>query len=95
VVGLYDLRSGHRLAGKKAVFQGDEFGQLKSELGRVVNALMNSADGPQEKVSKTADPLKGVHGTEDWGSEDRGGKGTTQKKKSHDPLDGMNGMEDW
>lgn len=97
VLGLYDMKSGNRLATKRANFQGDEYGQLKSELGRMVNQLMTAAEGGGEKVSKSADPLDNRSGQEDWNAEDKGGNRTTKdkKKKGGDPLDRMNGTEDW
>ncbi|MBX7098576.1 MAG: PEGA domain-containing protein [Myxococcaceae bacterium] len=96
-LSVFDLRSGARQANKRSTFQGDEFGQLKSELGRVVNQLMITAEGGGETVSKGGDPLKGKHGTEDWNEEDKGGSRTQKekKKKKGDPLDGVNGTEDW
>ncbi|MHB8876970.1 MAG: PEGA domain-containing protein [Myxococcaceae bacterium] len=94
-VGLFELRTGKRLSGKKQIFQGDEYGQLKSEIGRLVNQLVNYETA--EKVVKTADPLESSHGTEEWNSEDRGGSrsASEKKKKGKDPLDGVNGTEDW
>lgn len=97
-LGYYDLgNGGRRLASKKIAFQGDEYGQLKSEVIRVVNGLVNTVEGG-EKVVKTADPLEGRHGTEEWNAEDKGGKTTAEQKKKKngkDPLDGVNGTEDW
>ncbi len=95
--GLFDLRGGKRLAVKKANFQGDEYGQLKSEVGRAVNALMNQADGSGDtKVVKSSDPLDGRHGMEDWNGEDRGGdRNRKEKKKKGDPLDGVDGTGEW
>jgi hypothetical protein len=94
--GLFDLRNGKRLAAKKSNFQGDEYGQLKSEIGRAVNQLMTAAEGGQEKLVKSSDPLESRHGMEEWNSEDRGGSRTTkEKKKKGDPLDGVDGMQDW
>ncbi len=97
VMGLFDLRTGKRLAWKKAVFQGDEYGQLKSEVSRLVNHLVNAAEGGGEKVVKTKDPLDGTSGMEDWNAEDRGGIRTASEKKKRrgDPLDGVSGTEDW
>lgn len=97
VLGLYDLKNGNRLAVKRSNFQGDEYGQLKSELGRMVNQLMTTAEGGGEKVSKSADPLDNRNGQEDWNAEDKGGTRTSKdkKKKGGDPLDRMNGTEDW
>lgn len=96
-LSVFDLKTGKRQAGKRSTFQGDEFGQLKSELGRLVNQLMIAAEGGAEPTaSKSSDPLKGRHGTEDWNDEDKGGSRTkTEKKKKGDPLDGVNGTEDW
>lgn len=96
VMGWYDLAgSGKRLSTKKVIFQGDEFGQLKSEVVRVVTQLINTADG--EKLVKSSDPLETKGGMEDWNAEDKGGKSTAQqkKKKGSDPLDGVQGTEDW
>jgi len=90
-IGLYDIKDGHRLAGKKTSFQGDEFGQLKSEVARMVGALIMGADGPHERVSKTADPLDSHHGTEEWNADDA----ARRKKSGRDPLDNMSGTEDW
>ncbi len=96
-LGVYDLKNGKRLSVKKASFQGDEYGQLKSELGRMVNHLMTSAEGGGEKVSKGGDPLEGKSGMDEWNEEDRGGTrtGKDKKAKGGDPLDRRNGMEDW
>ena len=35
-MAYFDLKTGKRLATKRATFQGDEFGQLKGEVGRMV-----------------------------------------------------------
>lgn len=94
-MAYFDLKSGKRLALKKATFQGDEYGQLKGEIGRMVTHLVNTGDGGGEKVSRTGDPLDSHAGTEDWNAEDRGGKSTKKKKSNNDPLDGVNGTEDW
>jgi hypothetical protein len=76
------------------VLQGDEFGQLKQEMERMVNQLVNTSG---EKVRLSKDPLDNKGGTEDWSSEDRGGRAKAQekKKKADDPLDGVSGTEDW
>ncbi len=96
-VGLYDLKSGRRIASKKASFQGDEYGQLKAEVGRLVNTLVNAEGG--EQMVKSSDPLDNNQGIEDWNAEDKGGARTTsekkKKKKAGDPLDGVSGTEDW
>lgn len=96
-VGLYDLKSGKRLASKKATFQGDEFGQIKSEVNRLVNSLMSAGDPGAEKATKARDPLEGRSGYEDWSAEDKGGRTREKekKKKKGDPLDGVSGTEDW
>lgn len=92
-----DLKKEARLSVKRATFQGDEYGQLKGEIGRMVNSLLNSSEGGSERVVRSSDPLDNRHGMEDWNAEDKGGKTTARdkKKKSGDPLDGMNGTEDW
>lgn len=95
-VGYFDMHSGKRLAYKKITFQGNEYGQIDSELGRVVNYLLTNPDGA-EKVTKGGDPLDSKHGMEDWNSEDKGGNRTAKdkNKKKGDPLDHRDGMEDW
>lgn len=98
LLGIFDMRSGKALALKRAAFQGDEFGQLKGELGRLVNSLVNLAEnGVPEASGKSSDPLDGKNGMEDWGGEDKGGRnsGTKNRKKSNDPLDSRSGTEDW
>ncbi|WP_225413216.1 PEGA domain-containing protein [Stigmatella hybrida] len=98
VVGFFDLRSGKKLAGKRVVLQGDEFGQEKAELGRLVNALVTTAlGGGNPKEKKHSDPLDNRQGTEDWNGESAGGRrGVSEKKpRGGDPLDGVNGTEDW
>jgi hypothetical protein len=97
VLGLFDLKTGQRLGGKRVMLQGDEFGQLKSEMTRMVNQLLNTADGGGEKAVKSSDPLENSHGTDEWNGEDRGGKRRAQEKKAKggDPLEGVNGTEDW
>jgi hypothetical protein len=91
------LKSGKRLALKRATMQGDEFGQMKSEIQRMVTWVINNAESAGEKVSRSADPLDNRAGTEDWNSEDRGGRTQQRekKKKGNDPLDGVSGTEDW
>ena len=97
VLGLYDMTTGKRLGAKRLVMQGDEFGQVKSEMGRVVNSLVNASDGGAEKRVRSSDPLENSHGMDEWNGEDKGGKRRQQEKKSKggDPLDGVNGTEDW
>lgn len=94
-MGYFDLKTGKRIAMKRASFQGDEFGQLKGEVGRMVNHLVNAAD--QDAVTRTSDPLDSKGGMEDWSSDDRGGRNTKRDKKSKggDPLDSASGTEDW
>ncbi|WP_164015027.1 PEGA domain-containing protein [Pyxidicoccus trucidator] len=93
-LGYYDVKSGQRLGGRRVALQGDEFGQLKAEMERMVNQLVN---GSGEKVTRSSDPLDNRGGTEDWSAEDRGGrtKASEKKKKADDPLDGVSGTEDW
>jgi len=94
ILGYFDLKGGRRFSTKRATFQGDEFGQLQGEIGRMVNSLLNFESS--EKASRAGDPLLGRRGTEDWSSEDRGGRGQERdKKKSGDPLKGVSGTEDW
>lgn len=99
-LGLFDLRSGKKLAGKKAVFQGDEFGQLKSEAGHVVFGLINSvgAAATSDRKPKGGDPLDHHSGMEDWSDDSSSHVVPASEKKKHkskDPLDGVDGMEDW
>lgn len=95
-VGLFDLTKGKRVSSRRVVYQGDEYGQLRHEVGRLVNQLLNhtSAAANAETSNKAKDPLDRVSGMEEWTGEDKGGKTTTRKKKG-DPLNGVNGMEDW
>ncbi|ATB27390.1 PEGA domain-containing protein [Melittangium boletus] len=97
VLGLYDMGTGKRLGVKRVMLQGDEFGQLKSELHRLVNHLLNASDGGAEKRVKSSDPLENAHGMDEWNAEDQGGKRRQQEKKKNkgDPLEGVNGTEDW
>lgn len=97
VLSLFDMTTGKRMGTKRAVLQGDEFGQLKSEMTRLVNHLLNNADGGAEQKVKSSDPLENSHGMDEWNGEDRGGKRRSQEKKSKkgDPLEGVNGTEDW
>ena len=92
VMGLFDVRNGRRLSEKKVVFQGDEYGQLRAEVGRAVTALVNAADIAHEH---TADPLMSRHGTEDWMGDDRGGHNVNAEKRGGDPFDVRSGTEDW
>ncbi|HLL54575.1 MAG TPA: PEGA domain-containing protein [Myxococcaceae bacterium] len=96
IVGLYDMRAGQRLSGKRIVFQGEEYGQIKGEVARLVNYLLVAADGG-ERTIKAADPLENKSGLEEWGSDDKGGRGAekTKKPRVKDPLDGVSGTEDW
>lgn len=97
-IGYFDLKTGKRLAIKRATMQGDEFGQMKSEVQRMVTWVINNGDGGGgDKVTRSSDPLDNRGGTEDWNSEDRGGRTQQRdkKKKGNDPLDGVNGTEDW
>ncbi len=96
-LGYYDLKSGKRLGFRRATFHDDEYGQLKGEIGRMVTQLVNTAEGGDDKVSRSSDPLEHKNGAEDWNAEDRGGRTTAQekKKKKGDPLEGVQGTEDW
>lgn len=97
-IGYFELKTGKRLAIKRATMQGDEFGQMKSEVQRMVNWVINNGDGGGgDKVTRSSDPLDNRGGTEEWNSEDRGGRTQQRdkKKKGNDPLDGVNGTEDW
>ena len=98
-VALFDLKTGKRIAAERRVFQGDEFGQLKSEAARIVNQLLAQSQGGNEKRSSSSDPLEDRAGTEDWGAEDRGGNTRAAEKRkaatTRDPLDSRSGMEDW
>jgi hypothetical protein len=96
VVGFFDLRDGKKLASRRLVLQGDEYGMEKAEMSRLVNYLINNGLGGGEKKTKADDPLDNRHGMEEWNAEDQGGRRTvTEKKKKGDPLDGVNGTEDW
>jgi hypothetical protein len=98
VVGFFDLQSGKKLASRRLVLQGDEYGQAKAEMSRLVNYLVNNGLGGGEKKVKASDPLENRHGMEEWNADDQGGRRTvTEKKKDKngDPLDGVNGTEDW
>lgn len=93
-LGYFDLKAGRRFSIKRATFQGDEFGQLRGEVSRMVTSLLNY-DGA-EKVTHTSDPLDSHHGTEDWNADDKGGRNKKRdKNKAGDPLEGRSGTEDW
>ncbi|MFO0593824.1 MAG: PEGA domain-containing protein [Myxococcaceae bacterium] len=96
-MAYFDLKSGKRIAIKRASFQGDEFGQLKGEVGRMVNHLLNSSDSGNKETVKSSDPLDNRSGMEEWRGEDKGGKNTRRDKNSKggDPLDNSNGTDDW
>jgi hypothetical protein len=96
-LGYYELKSGKRLAIKRATMQGDEFGQMKGEVQRMVTWVVNNGDGGGDKVTRSSDPLDNRAGTEDWNAEDRGGRTQQRDKKKggKDPLDGVSGTEDW
>lgn len=96
-LALFDMKKGKKLIARRVSFQGDEFGQLKGEISRVVTAMMNSVENPVEARPVSDDPLDNKAGTEDWVGEDRGGQRgrAEKKKKGGDPLDERNGMEDW
>ncbi len=95
-MAYFDLKTGKRIAIKRVAFQGDEFGQLRGEVQRMVNHLVNSEVGG-DKVTRSPDPLDNKGGTEEWQGEDRGGKNVNREKKSKggDPLDSASGTDDW
>ncbi|HEX8706231.1 MAG TPA: PEGA domain-containing protein [Myxococcaceae bacterium] len=97
MVGFFDLRNGKKMASRRVVLQGNEFGQEKSEVTRLVNYLVNNAMGGGEQKVKSSDPLDNRHGMEDWNGEDEGGRRrvTEKRSKDGDPLDRVNGTEDW
>jgi hypothetical protein len=92
-VGLFDLHTGKQLSSRKVVLQGDEYGQLRLEVTRVVSGLMSSVGAPPGKTTAKGDPLNQKQGTEDWGADDRLGR--KHKRGGGDPLDGRSGTEDW
>lgn len=96
-MAYFDLKTGKRIAIKRASFQGDEFGQLRGEVGRMVNHLLNTTSDSSEKQAKSSDPLDNRSGMEDWRGDDKGGKNTKRDKNSKggDPLDNSSGTEDW
>jgi len=96
LLGLYDLHTSRKLSFRKLTFQGDEFGQLKSEVRRVVTGLIGASG--VEKQGKSSDPLNSKSGTEDWVNESSGtqrGDKPRPKKGGKDPLDSVSGTEDW
>lgn len=94
-MAYFDLKTGKRIAIKRVAFQGDEFGQLRGEVERMVNHLINSGES-SDKVTRSADPLDNKGGTEEWQGDDRGGKNVKRDKKSGgDPLDTASGTDDW
>lgn len=96
-MAYFDLKTGRRIAIKRVAFQGEEFGQLRGEVARMVNHLVNSGEGSGDKVTRSSDPLDNKHGTEEWQGEDKGGRNTNRDKKAKggDPLDNASGTEDW
>ena len=99
-LGYYELKSGKRLGFKRSTFHGDEYGQIRGEVGRMVTWLLNNAEGGgyDETVSRTSsDPLDRKSGSEEWNAEDKGGRTTAKDKtkKKGDPLEGVQGTEDW
>ena len=100
LVGLFDVANGKRLATRKVVFQGDEFGQLKEEVAHVVHGLVNTANGDVAKISShSSDPLERQSGMEDWNDDDHSRSTDSsegkKKKSKGDPLDRVDGTEDW
>jgi tetratricopeptide (TPR) repeat protein len=96
LVGLFDLNTGRRLGGRKLTFQGDEYGQLKPELIRVMTQLVNSEFDERAPTGNSADPLDKHSGMEEWSGEGRTTPNRLKSKKgSKDPLDYVSGTEDW
>jgi PEGA domain-containing protein len=95
LLGLYDLHTGKKLSFRKLTFQGDEFGQLKSEVHRVVTGLITASGA--EKQGRSSDPLENRSGMEDWGTEEQSTQQqkTKPKKGGKDPLDSVSGTEEW
>lgn len=93
-VGLFDMGSGKRLSKRRVIFQGDEYGQLKNEVARLVTYLLATAEGGR-RVVRSSDPLEGKQGTEDWSGESKGNRDETRNRRYRDPLDGATGTEDW
>lgn len=98
-VALFDVRAGRRLATRDMTFRGDEYGQLRREVGRVVHQLMADASGSRDRISRTGDPLNNVSGMSDWDSDrqrrDEKKEQTRQRYQGRDPLKGRTGTEDW
>lgn len=94
VAGLYN-QAGENLAYRRMTFQEGEFGELRAEVARMVNFLMNTADAPAS-TSRSSDPMERASGTEDWGKDDKGGKSTKKDKGAKgDPLKSIEGTEGW
>jgi hypothetical protein len=96
-VGYYDFKTGKRLAFRRGSFQGDEFGQIRGEMARMVNRLLNDSEssGEANRTNRRGDPLEQKAGTEEWNGDDKGGRNLRKKNKSGDPLDHASGTEDW
>jgi hypothetical protein len=97
-LALYELKGGQLLASRRVTLQREELGQLGAELERLVNQVMASAaSGATARAHRSGDPLENTQGTEEWSSEDRGGRSrqAEQKRKAEDPLDAVSGTEDW
>ena len=96
-LAYYDVQTGKRLGTRKMTFQGDEYGQLQTEVVRAVTALVNGTDPAAQTAKSGADPLVNKHGTEDWSAEDKGGhvQRADKKRSKTDPLEHKDGTEDW
>lgn len=92
-LGLFDLRTGKELARRRVSFQGNEYGQLKESMGRVVEGLVHAASGPKVSRKSSSDPLDAKSGMEHWDESDS--SASSEKKSRGDPLDSKTGMEDW
>jgi hypothetical protein len=100
LVALFEVSNGKRVAMKKVVFQGDEFGQLKEEVAHVVHGLVNTANGDVVQAkSRSSDPLEKQSGMEEWNNDDhtKASESNSNQKKhqARDPLDHVDGTEDW
>lgn len=80
-----ELATGRRRSMRRAVFQGDEYGELGGETMRLVRQLINAAEHQGESKG---DPLNRHQGTEEWNH-------PTQQPAAGDPLRNRTGTENW
>lgn len=52
ILGFFDLQSGKKLASRKVVLQGEEYGQLKAEIYRLVAYLVDASRRGAEKPAR-------------------------------------------